>query len=364
VSAATRPSDGWIDPQRILIVRLGAMGDIIHALPAVAALRRRFPEAEIGWVIEERWAELLCASSYPRSGPRSAQRPLVDRLHFVNTRKWRESWNSPQTWQEIAVALSDLRGPDYEVAVDFQGSIRSALIARLSRAQDIYGFAQPRENIASMFYSRPVLARGEHVIDQNLSLAETLAHTRLSAAPVEFPQDPIAERKCTNQLQEFEVKNLVLINPGAGWGAKRWPAERYGEVARKLAQLGFDPLINFGPGEENLAGAVKTSSHGAAKPVSCTLAELIALTRRAQLLIGGDTGPLHLAAALNAPAVAIFGPTNPARNGPYGTHSIVLRSASSQTSHSHRAEIDPSLLEITPDQVLDAARELLRSAHD
>ncbi|HEX8816987.1 MAG TPA: lipopolysaccharide heptosyltransferase I [Terriglobales bacterium] len=352
---------GWVEPQRILIVRLGALGDIIHALPAVGALRRRFPHAEIGWVVEERWAELLCAPVYPRSGPRSPQRPLVDRLHFVNTKRWRQSWSSPETWHEIAVAISDLSGPAYQVAVDFQGSIRSALIARLSRADNIYGFAQPRESIASMFYSHPVFSDRPHVVDQNMALAEALAHERLTPAPVEFPSDSAAERKCENRLQELALTGFVLLNPGAGWGAKQWPAERYAEVARELTHDNLTPLINFGPQEEALANAVKAASAGAATPISCSLAELTAFARRAQLFIAGDTGPLHLAAALKVPVVAIFGPTDPVRNGPYGTRSIVLRSPSSHTSHSHRAEPDPGLLEITPGQVLNAARELLGS---
>ncbi len=151
------------------------MGDIIHTLPAAAALRQAFPEANIGWVIEERWAELLCTLPTPRSGPRSPQRPLVDRIHTVNTTRWRKAPFSLQTWQEVAAALSDLRAAAYEIAVDFQGAARSALIARWSGAAVIYGVRQPRENIASMFYTRTVTAHGDHVVEQNLSLAEAVA---------------------------------------------------------------------------------------------------------------------------------------------------------------------------------------------
>lgn len=122
---------------QLLIVRLGSMGDIIHTLPAATALRRVFPQAEMGWVIEERWAELLCTLPNPRSGRRSPQRPLVDRIHAVNTAKWRKAPFAIQTWQELAAALSDLRAPGYEIAVDFQGAARSALIARASRAGNL-----------------------------------------------------------------------------------------------------------------------------------------------------------------------------------------------------------------------------------
>jgi heptosyltransferase-1 len=155
---------------------------------------------------------------------------------------------------------------------------------------------------------------------------------------------------------------LVILSPGAGWGAKQWPVERYGVVAKALAAEGVHSLVNYGPGEEELAAAVESASDGAARRISCSIAELIALTRRAKLLIGGDTGPTHLAAALKVPVVAIFGPTNPARNGPFNTRSIVLRSASSMTDHSRHREPERGLLQITPEEVVLAARELLRES--
>lgn len=348
-------------PARLLIVRLSAMGDILHTLPAATALRRAFPQTEIGWVVEERWAELLCAPHYARSGPRSRQRPLVDRLHFVNTKAWRKSLLSWQTIQQIAAALSDLRGVRYQVAIDFQGAARSALIARWSGVDIIYGQSEPRENVASMVYTRRVIALGEHVVQQGLSLAEEVAGRRLDLLDVDLPSDEAVEAKCEARLRDWGMADFVLLNPGAGWGAKQWPAERYGEVARGLARQGMCSLINFGPGEEALAQAAVAASDGAARPVSCSISELIALTRRARLFIGGDTGPMHLAAAARVPVVAIFGPTDPARNGPFGTRSVVLRSPSSDTSHARRAEPDPGLLQITPDEVLFAAQKLLES---
>src|SRR5260370_9832528 len=155
--------------------------------------------------------------------------------------------------------------------------------------------------------------------------------------------------------------DFVMLSPGAGWGAKRWPAERYGQVARQLAEEGLCSLVNYGPGEEELAVAVEAASEGTARQISCSVSELIALTRRARLLIGGDTGPMHLAAALKVPVVAIFGPTNPARNGPVGTQSIVLRSASSVTDHTRHSKPEQGLLAITVGEVLAATRELLQS---
>jgi heptosyltransferase I len=285
----------------------------------------------------------------------------VDRVHTVNTKTWRKSLFSAQTWEQIAAGLSELRAQRYEVAVDFQGAARSALLARWSGAPTVYGFAQPRENVASMFYSRRVIARGSHVVEQNLSLAEAVSCHSLEVSKTEFPCDDAIEKRCEARVQESVC--FALLNPGAGWGAKCWPAERYGEVARRLAEDGLKSLINFGPGEESLMKAVESASAGAAKGIACSLTELIALTRHARIFIGGDTGPMHLASALGVPVVAIFGPTNPARNGPFGTRSIVLRSPISPTTHSRSAQPDPGMMEISAVEVVDAARKLLGSVH-
>ena len=353
------PASGAPRFDSLLIVRLSAMGDIIHTLPAAAALRQAFPQATLGWLIEERWAELLCTLRYPRWGPRSPQRPLVDRVHSVNTSEWRHAPFSFNTWQQMAVGLSQLRGIQYDAVIDFQGAVRSALLARWSGAPIVYGSTQPRENAASMFYTRSVLPNGAHVVEQALALAGAIIPTRMVEPRIEFPADPDGENKISGLAAD--VSHFAILNPGAGWGAKRWPAERYGQVAKELAKDGLCSLINYGPGEEELAAAVEAGGEGTAGKVSCSLSELIALTRRARLLIGGDTGPMHLAAALKIPVVAIFGPTDPARNGPFGTRSSVLRSASSLTDHARHREPEQGLLRITVDEVVAAARKLLQS---
>ncbi|MGH9538682.1 MAG: glycosyltransferase family 9 protein [Terriglobales bacterium] len=346
--------------ETLLIVRLGAMGDVIHGLPAAAALRDAFPEAMIGWLIEERWAELLCTLPAPRSGPRSPQRPVVDRIHTVNTRQWRAAPFSLQTWERIAAGLSDLRAVHYEIALDLQGAVRSSLLAKWSGAEVIYGATQPRENLASMFYTRQVIARDGHVVEQNVSLAEAVAGRPLKRPPAQLPLDSATEQEIDRWLKERKLQEFALLNPGAGWAAKQWPAERYGEVARHLADSGVKSLINFGPGEEEIARTVEAASGGAADRFTGSLTQLIALTRRARLFIGGDTGPMHLAAALEVPVVGIFGPTSPARNGPFGARNIVLRSPSSATSYRHVATPDSGLLEISCEHVVAAAQQLLK----
>jgi heptosyltransferase-1 len=363
-------------PKSILIVRLGAMGDIVHTFPAASTLRRAFPAAQLGWMVEERWADLLCAPGNPRLGPRTPARPLVDSVYVVNTKAWRKSPLSSDTRHQFSSALKEVRDQKYEIAIDFQGAIKSALLTRLSAAATVIGMQRPREAPARMFYARQVPTKGTHVIEQYQSLAASVVDGFGGCAPspdrqppevavpeatsFDFPQDDAAEASLAHKLQNGRNR-IVLINPGAGWGAKQWQPERYGEVARVLANEGFSCILNYGPGEESLVRAIQEASGGTAQAMNFSISELIAVTRRASLFIGGDTGPLHLAAALGVPVVAIFGPTDPARNGPYSNRSIVLRNASSRTSLSHTSAADPGLLRITSEEVLSAAHRLLES---
>jgi lipopolysaccharide heptosyltransferase I len=349
--------------ERLLIVRLSTMGDVIHTMHAAQALRAAFPQAMIGWLVEERWAELLCAPGTPRRGPRSPQRPLVDWVHTVSLRGWQRSFATLATVQKIAQVWNDVRSVGYDVAIDLQGAIRSAVLARWSGARVVYGAAEPRESPASLWYTRRAITLGAHVIEQNLSVAEVAAQKRMPLPQVEFPRDADAERNIDRLLAESATGGFAILNPGAGWGAKRWPAERYGQVARELAAGGVKAIINYGPGEEDLAREAESASEGAATPMQTSISGLIALTRRARLFVGGDTGPMHLAAALQIPVVAIFGPTDPARNGPYGTRSIVLRNPASTTSHARKTQPDDAMLEISVDAVVESARRLLADKH-
>ena len=214
------------------------MGDIIHTLPAAAALRQAFPHATLGWLVEERWAELLCTLRYPRSGRRSPQRPLVDRVHSVNTAEWRRAPFSFNTWLQMGAGLSELRGIQYDAAIDFQGAVRSALLARWSGAPIVYGSAQPRENAASMFYTRKVLSKtnGTHVVEQALALAgAVIADGRafrqpLAEAQVEFPVDPDAESKIAGLTAD--VKELRDSQSRRGLGGK--------EVAGRALRTGCE----------------------------------------------------------------------------------------------------------------------------
>jgi heptosyltransferase I len=341
---------------RVLILRLGAMGDILHALPAVTALRVKHPEWFIGWAVEPQWRGLLAADC---AQTRSPAMPVPDRLHIIPAKEWGRRPFSARTIEQIRQTRHELRDGRYEVCVDLQGAVRSAVLGRWAHPQRLIGEENPREWAARYIFGEHVPTTGVHVIEQAVEVANAVAHEEL---PVMLPWLPInecAERSCEKQVAAFGGRPFVILNPGAGWGAKRWPTERYGEVARLLIEQGFGVVVNSGPGEESLAEEVNRTSGNAAITLTPTLDELIALTRRALLMIAGDTGPLHLASALGKPVVGIFGPTDPARNGPFGGRFRVLRHPESRRDHSRRVEPEAGLLTISPTEVWNAAKELL-----
>jgi heptosyltransferase-1 len=354
---------------RVLVVRLGAMGDVLHALPAVAMLRRALPEAHIGWVIEQRWRELLCAPGVELAGSRSSGRPLVDELHLVDTRAWRKRPLAPGTRREFLAAVRGMRALHYDAALDLQGAIKSATIARMSGAKLILGFRHPRESVARWLYGSLVDGRAVHVIEQNLEVVQawlkqlglSRATATLQPGTALLPRDQASEARVAATLTAmgFAQTPLAILNPGAGWGAKQWPPSRYGELAIALAARGLRSVVNYGPGEQTLARQAVAASRGSAVELFSSLSELIALARRSQLFVGPDTGPMHLAALLGVKTVALFGPTDPARNGPYWAGTSVLRDPSSVTSYSHRRTTDPGLAHITVDRVLTEADLLL-----
>ena len=345
---AMRKSVALIAPAtqlRVLIVRLGSMGDILHALPAVTALRRHHPEWFLGWAVEPQWQSLLAACDTPArlaAGERPTM-PLVDRVHLVPTKKWARAPLSPETIGDIREVRRELRSAQYDVCMDLQGAIRSAVLGRMAAPARRIGEAAPREKLARNLFTERVETRGVHVIEQAIEVAQHIANDELTAGLPALPHSPQAEAWCDRTIARGTA--LVLINPGAGWGAKRWPAERFGAVAAALHAAGCKVIVNTGPGEEMIGRDVLAASGGVAVALSMTLDQLIAVTRRAALVIAGDTGPLHLACALGVPVVGIFGPTDPARNGPFGVPSRVLRHPESKRDHTRHREPEAGLLD-------------------
>ena len=330
------------------------MGDILHALPAVTALRQAHPQWFLGWVVEPRWQPLLRDSQ--------GTMPLVDCIHLANAKQWARAPFSRTTITEIRALRREIRAQRYDVSIDMQGAVRSALLARIASAPRIVGEDCPREHAARWLFRERIPAQGAHVIEQAMEVANAIAGENLQPVPPLLPSDLESEAWAKKLLQSEPGggnRNVVLLSAGAGWGAKRWPPERYGEVAAKLQAAGCRVLVNAGPGETQIAAAVVAASRGAAETPEFTLPRLIAVTRHARLFIAGDTGPLHLACALRIPVVGIYGPTDPRRNGPFGVPFRVLRHPESKRDHTRRAEPEIGLLTITPSQVFAAAMELL-----
>lgn len=345
---------------RLLVVRLGAMGDILHALPAVTSLRIAHPGWIIDWVVEPMWRPLLAAegSSGRDTSQGLARQPLVDRVHIAASKQWRKRPFSAQTRSEIAALRRALKGGHYDAVLDLQGALRSAVLGRMATRRRFIGESRPREWAARWLFTERVETRGVHVIEQDVELASAVAGDALIPVQPWLPIDSAAEQWADERLASSDQSRVVLLNPGAGWGAKRWPVERYAHVARALLNRGFCVLVNAGPGEVFLADTIFKQSGGGATPLLCSIEQLIAITRRVNLVIAGDTGPLHLACALGRPVVGIYGPTDPSRNGPFGTRFRVLRSSASRRDHTRHETPEAGLLTITPEDVLKAADEL------
>jgi len=325
---------------RFLVVRLGSLGDIVHTFPAVATLRAGFPRAEIVWLTHPRWAELVAASE------------LASEIWPVDSRDL----------GNVRAILAKIRAHSFDTAIDYQGLFKSALLPFLGQVRKRIGFssATVRELGVPVLYTERVKVKTVHIADQNTELSLRAGATNpVLSVPLQV-KELDRERVC-GDLKAAGVQSYIVLSPGGGWRSKCWPAERFGALCQKIRQhLNLRCVINYGPGEESLANAVKSFS-GEAQPIvyDGELGPLMALLQGAQCIVGGDTGPLHLAIALGTKAVAIFGPTNPARNGPYPPQPIVLRDSEAATTHDRESRTSPSLLKISVEQVFDAVRQRL-----
>jgi heptosyltransferase-1 len=336
------------DP-KFLVVRLSSLGDIVHTFPAVAALRESFPAAEIVWLTHPRWKLLVESSA-------------------LATQVWATETRSVSSLRGI---LSRIRERKFSVAIDYQGLWKSAALPLFGVPRRI-GFSSEtvREYGVPMLYTDRVRCTQTHIADQNGGLSLRTGARRGGAAfSLNVSQsDATAVRY---YLQGHGIEHYVALSPGGGWRSKCWPAERFGVLCKKLRDaLGLRCIVNYGPGEEQLASTIRDAS-GTADPLlyNGDLGPLMALLRNTLCIVGGDTGPLHLAVALGTPAVALFGPTDPARNGPYRVddsasvvrRDIVLRSPRAVTSYKRGDQPDPSMLEIEVDAVFEAVRRLVEA---
>jgi lipopolysaccharide heptosyltransferase I len=340
--------------QRFLIIRLSSIGDIVHALPAVSALGETYPQAEIHWAVESRYAGLLEGN------------PYVRRVLKLDTLGWRRRMVSAATLEEIATGLLALREVAYDAALDFQGLWKSALIAWLSRSRERLGFAEYwlREPGAGVFYTQRV-SPGErkHVIEMNLALVIRLG-ARTERWQFPLPHTPEDDRYVERQLVALGAQEFIVINPGGGWKTKCWAPENYVQLLQHLeTQFSWRILLTGSPEEEKLISEILDR---AGVKQACyfpsTLVQFIALARRAKLFVGGDTGPMHLAAAVDTPVVAIYGPTDPARNGPSSAADVALWNRG-PIDYTRRTPDPDYLPGISVESVLAAIGERLMRAH-
>jgi len=325
---------------RFLIVRLGSLGDIVHTFPAVAGLRNSFPRAEIVWLIHPRWVNLVASSG------------LASEIWPVDSRDL----------SSVRQTIAKIRAQNWDAAIDYQGLWKSALLPFLAGVSQRIGFSSEtiREFGVPVLYTDRIHPRAAHIADQNGELSFR-AGSQTGVAPVKLKVSETDHQRVSSDLSSAGINSYIILSPGGGWRSKCWPAERFGDLCRKIRdELNLRCVINYGPGEENLAAAVKSAS-GNAEPLiyDGELGQLMALLQGAQCVVGGDTGPLHLAIALGTKAVAIFGPTNPARNGPYPPQPFVLRDPAASTTHKRETETNPSLLKISVAQVFDAVKRHL-----
>jgi len=327
------------DP-RFVVVRLGSLGDIVHTFPAVAGLRESFPASEIVWLTHPRWKELVACSG------------LASEIWSVDSRDL----------ASVRQVISKLRARTWDAAIDYQGLWKAAFLPFFGGVGKRIGFSSAtiREFGVPLLYTERVDSHAIHIADQNGELSLRAGAQRAVGRVVLQVAESDTARVRTD-LRQAGLGRYIVLSPGGGWRSKCWPAERFGALCQKIqAELGLRCVVNYGPGEESLAGQVLGAS-GEEKPFSYDgeLGALMALLLDAQCIVGGDTGPLHLAVALGTPAVALFGPTDPARNGPYPPGEIVLRSLNAVTTYGRSEATDPSLLELSVDTVFAAVKRRL-----
>jgi heptosyltransferase-1 len=337
-AAMSKPED------RFLVVRLTALGDILHTVPAVAALRKAHTAAKIDWVVERKWAPVLEGS------------PAINEVIPFDRRS---AWGALECVQR-------LRENRYTCAIDFQGLYKSSVLAALSGAGRRIGFdrAWAREEGAAILYSECVIPIGRHVAELNYSLAEQAGASRPATPeyPLRVPAGGAASVRA--RLHELGIRGeYIVVGPGGSWRAKCWPAERYGELCRELEKKnGIRVVVVYGPGEKSVAEAVVRAAAPAQPAViATTIEELMGLLAHARCVIAADSGPLHLAAALSAPVVGLFGPTDPARNGPFVSGAVIVHKAQpEEISYKRKSDYSASMLRIAVEDVMAAVDKVLK----
>lgn len=295
---------------KVLIVRLSSLGDILHTIPALNSLRAAFPRAKIDWLVEQRGAFLLSAV------------PAIDEIFAINIGALKTHPGRLDSWLGVLRVIQALRLRHYDLCFDFQGLLKTGFLSFLSGARKRLGFSAGlvREWPAHWFYNCKLEQPGVavHIVSQNLLLAQLGGGVAVSQElDLKVPDEDV--RHIELLLSHLNLKEFVVINPGGGWPTKRWSPARYAALADRIQlELKLQVVVTTGPGEESLhTSLMQACSQPPPAHLQLSFLQLIPLLKRAHLLIGGDTGPFHLACALHRPVVGLFGPTSSRRNGPW-----------------------------------------------
>jgi len=335
---------GHVGAPHIAIVKLSALGDIVHALPLAVAIRAARPETRVSWLVEARNAPIL------------RDHPAIADVIVVDTRGWRRA-RSPRALGAALAAMRAvrrrLREVRFDAAIDAQGNLKSGLVTMATGAPLRVGFAAARcrERANALFTNRRIMpaARAHHVVDQYLALLEGLGIPAPARPVFDLPCDPTAESRLDDAFRSAGLKprdRVVVLNPGAGRAEKRWPTSGFVELAAAIARAGAGRVvILWGPGERTAADAIAGGGAAVLAPAT-DLSGLVALLRRASVVVAADTGPLHIAAALGIPCVGLYGPTVPERNGPYGEGHRVLRAPNARMTSIDAASVLHAVNEI------------------
>ena len=344
--------------KKFLIIKLSALGDIVHALPVARTLRQTYPQAFIAWMIEERYKELL------------HNNPDIDEIIPIRIKSWKKNWNR-KALKEILLVIRNLRQQNFDVVFDLHGLIKSGVIAMLTGARIKSGFHRKncKEKISSIFFNKkaPYMAGGIHVIDMYLTLVQSALEIQNKVK--QFPLPATRNQKVEDFFHyqpELTSKNIIGINPGAGFESKLWELERFAQLADRITvELNCSILLNWGPGEEHKIKQIAASmkqKYWVAPPTS--IQESIALYKYLTLLVSCDSGPLHLCAALGIPTVSIFGPTDPTRNGAYGlNHQTVNKVLACSFCWKKKCPLGTNecMTQVTVDEVFQSVRSNQKS---
>lgn len=331
-------------PKKILIVKPSSLGDIIHSFPFLNILTESFPSSEIHWIVAKGFEELL------------ENHPMVKKVWIINKDRWKDLRNTIETVKEFTFLFNKLKSEYYDIVIDLQGLLRSGLITFFTSAPLRIGFKEAREGSA-LFYTHKVEGGKEiHAVDRYIKIASFIG---CEVKDIKFPMPLIKESERIKKIKE-DLKDYGVIVPGARWKTKIWDLEKFSKL---VSLLDMKTIIVGSKADEGIAKKIESCSEGRAISLAgkTDIKELLSIIRGARFVVSNDSGPMHIASAFNIPVIAIFGPTNPIRTGPYGQGHIVLRSRlSCSPCYKRECNTIQCMRDISVESVYDAINNLIK----